>query len=215
MANKIPEPNQKVRPDASSKYYELKSAAMNDLLDAKKGKSKRYSAEELDKYRSHKWIRVADWVKIIFIKAWISGAVCFFFFWGLGTYVGNMIDMLFILGMAMAFATDILTNGMIRFFEKLPGANDRWMMFPPKKFISLVLNIPYSYLILYCVYTFYGAANLAINTVNGVTDAVPLGVEPILFGLLCMGFDLLFVGVKNLFLRVVRDAQRKVEGKGK
>lgn len=213
MPKKQNESNIRERPDAAARYYEMKSAAMDDLLDAKAGKSKKYSMEELGKYRSHKGIHVADWVKIIFIKAWICGAVCFFFFWGLGSYIGNLIDMLFILGVALGFATDLLANSMIRFFERTPGANDRWMVFPPRKFISLVLNVLYSFLILWCVYSFYGGVNLAINTITGQADAVPLGVEPILFGILCMLFDLLFVGVKRMFNRVIRDARDKVEGK--
>lgn len=213
MANKQTDHHEQVRPDAAARYYELKSAAMDDLLEAKAGKSKKYSMEELDKYRSHKGIHLPDWLKFLFIKAWIAGAVCFFFFWGLGTYVGSLVDMLFILGAALGFATDLLTNSMIRFFEKTPGANGKWMMFPPRKFVSLVLNVLYSFVILYCVYTFYGLVNTAINAVTGQADAVPLGVEPVLFGILCMAFDMLCIGIKRMFLRLIRDARAKVDGR--
>ena len=213
MANKNQAGNIHERPDAAERYYDLKSAAMDDLVNAKAGKSKTYSMEELDKYRSRKGIRLAEWLKILLLKAWMSGAICFFFLWGLSIYLGSIIDMLFILGIALGFATDLLTNNMIRFIEKTPGANDRWMMFPKKRYISLILNVLYSYLILYCVYSTYSGINLALNAINGQTNEVLLGVEPILFGLMCMGFDMLFIGMKRLFMRVVRDARDKVEGK--
>lgn len=203
----------KERPDAAQRYYDLKSSAMDDLLNAKAGKAKSYSMEELAKYRNHKGIHLADWLKIVLIKLWFAGAVCFFFFWGLGIYLSSIIDLLFIVGIALGFATDLLTNNLIRFFEKTPGENNRWMMFPKKSYLSLVLNVLYAFLILACVYTTYTGVNSAISVITEQPELVAIGVEPILFGVLCMAFDLLFVWMKNLLLRVVQDARNKVEGK--
>lgn len=213
MAKKESNSRIKERPDAAARYYELKNRAVDELLDAQSGKATAYSDEELKKYRAKKGIRFPEWLKIVVIKAWFAGAVCFFIFWGLGIYVTAMLDMLLIIGIALGFVTDLLTNNALRFIEKRAGENDRWMMFPRKSYVSLVLNILYSFLILYCVYSFYGIVNTAIVSFTGQTDAVPLGVEPLLFGLLCVGFDLLFIGAKRLFLRIVRDARTKVENK--
>ena len=38
---------------------------------------------------------------------------------------------------------------------------------------------------------------------------MPLGVEPILFGLLCMGVDAGFVALKHLLKEIVSDAKAK------
>ena len=201
------------RPDATERYYELKSRAMDDLVDAKPGRSKTYSMEELDRYRARRGIRVADWVKILFLKAWFAGAVCFFFLWGLGLYIGSTIDMLFVLGLALGFVTNLLTNPCIRFIERRPGANSDWMMFPGKGFGYLLADIAYAFLILACVYATYTGVNQAIAVITAQPDAVTLGVEPILFGLLCMGYDMLFVMLKRGLKRIVRDARDQVEGK--
>ena len=199
------------RPDATERYYELKSRAMDDLVDAKPGRSKTYSMEELDRYRARRGIRVADWVKILFLKAWFAGAVCFFFLWGLGNYVPNTIDLLFICAIALGMVTDILTNGAIRFMEQTPGGNDQWMLLPKKGMLSFFLNILYAFLIIFCVYELYVCINTTINSITGSTDAVPLGVEPILFGLFCMGFDMLFVGLKRLLKTILADAMRSAK----
>lgn len=167
---------EKVRPDAAQRYYELKSSAMDDLVNAKPGKSKTYSVEELGRYRKHLGIRIADWVKILLIKGWFAGAVCFFFFWGLGIYIASLIDMLFILGMALGFVNDLLVNNLIRFFEKTPGAHSAWMMFPQKRYISLVLNVLYAYVILFCVYTSYTGINGAAVALTGNAEQLALGV---------------------------------------
>ena len=212
MQNKNDKGRIKERPDAAARYYELKGSAMDDLVDGK-GKKKSYSMEELHKYRSKKGLHLPQWLKIVLIKIWFAGAVCFFFLWGLGMYLGSVLDMLFITGIALGFVTDLLTNNVIRFVEDRPGANDAWMMFPKKRYVSLVLNVLYCFALLYCIYTAYNTINVILLAATGQTDKVILGVEPILFGVLFTGFDLLFVGIKGMFMRLIRDARAKVEGR--
>jgi len=192
--------------------YNLKSDAVDALVNADSEDAPEYSQEELDKYRSRKGKGVPETVKILFIKAWFAGAICFFFLWGLGTYIGSMIDMLFILGIALGMATDLLVNNVIRFIEKTPGANDNWMMIPPKGVKSLFLNVLYAFVVIMFVYGLYNVINLAITTITGNSDTVPLGVEPILFGVFCMGFDILFVGMKNLMKDIIAQARQKARG---
>ena len=55
----------------------------------------------------------------------------------------------------------------------------------------------------------YNLLNAAILGVTGETGTVPLGVGPILFGLFYMGYDMLFLGMKRLFSRIVSDARRQ------
>lgn len=195
------------REEKLSNYYDLKTKAVDDLVDAQAGDAPAYSEEELRRYRSGSRIRIPLWAKLVFIKAWFAGAVCFFFLWGLGTYIGALLDMLFVLGVAMGIVTDLLTNNVIRFLAETPQANDGWMMFPKKKYSSFFFNILYSFLILLCVYFTYNAVNYAIITATGAVDTIPIGVEPILFGLLCMGYDQLFIGIKRLLRSIVADAK--------
>lgn len=194
----------------SNKNYDLKSEAVENLVNADSGTAPEFSQEELEKYRSRKGIRIPEAVKLLFIKAWFSGAVCYFFLWGLGTYVSSLIDMLFVLGVALGMVTDLLVNNVIRFIEKTPGQNDRWMMFPHKGTVSFFLNIVYSFLILLGVYMLYNLINYVIIGITGMADTVPLGVEPVLFGVFCMAFDMLFIGIKRLTGSIIRDAKDAV-----
>ena len=192
--------------------YNLKSDAVDALVNADSEDAPEYSQEELDKYRSRKGKGVPEPVKILLLKAWFAGAVCFFFLWGLGTYIGSMIDMLFILGVALGIVTDLLVNNVLRFIEKTEGANDRFMMFPKKSTLNLFLNVLYSFLIIISVYSLYNLINSIIITVTGNPDTVPLGVEPILFGLFCLGFDMLYVTIKNVMKDILVRAMEKVHG---
>ena len=123
-------------------------------------------------------------------------------------YIYSLIDMLFIMGIVLGMVTDLLTNNVIRFIEATPGENNKWLMFPNQKgMVSFFLNLVYALVLVACVYFLYSGINLMIVAIIGNADTVPLGVEPILYGVFSMGFDLLFVGCKNLLKQIISDAQ--------
>ena len=189
-----------VKPDIQKEadYYKLKTKAVQDLAEANEGNAPEYSEEELKKYRSRGGIKLSDGVKLVLVKWWFAGAVCFFFIWGLGTYVADMLDMLVITGIALGIVTDLLTNNALRFMEKTKGAADRFIMVTIRGYISFILNIFYAYLLLALVFILYNLINRAALRITGAVDTVPLGVGPILFGLFYTGFDLLLIEVKHL-----------------
>ena len=200
---------QKSEIEGQSEYYRLKTQAVDDLVNASEENSPPVSEAELRAYRSGPRMKVADWVKMLFIKFWFAGAVCFFFIWGLGGFLTNEPDLLAVTGMALGVVTDLMTNPVLRFFEKTKGENARWMMVTRKTYSGLFLNILYGYVVLFLVYTLYNAVNLAAVRITGVADRVVLGVEPVFFGLFCLGFDLLLIQMKHAVVRIVRDAAQK------
>lgn len=194
--------NKQTKPEIEkqSEYYKLKTQAVTDLVEANEENSPQVSEEELRKYRSHSGIKVADWVKMLFIKAWFAGAVCFFFIWGLGGMLGSEVDILFVTGMALGMVNDLLVGPSLRFFEKTPGENARWIMVNTKGVAGLFLNILYGYVELFLVYTVYNVINILANHLMGTESLVLLGVEPILFGVFCLGVDLLLLQIKHLLV---------------
>ncbi|MBO4378362.1 MAG: hypothetical protein J5889_05340 [Clostridia bacterium] len=211
MARKKQTPADEQR--AAADYYRLNVKAVEDLVGANAENSPKVSEEELRRYRSGPKIRLADWVKAVLIKVWFAGAVCFFFLWGLGTYVSDQLDQILILGVALGLVTDLLTNNLYRFYAKPAGANDRWMMFPKRKFITLPLNILYAFAVILCVVMTYNAVNAGIMAVTGDREHIALGVGPILFGVFAAGWDLLFIKIKHTLHAVVSDAKNSA-GKG-
>ena len=190
-------------------YYKLKPQAIEDLVTADESNSPEVSQEELRKYQSGPKLKVADWVKMLFVKAWFPGSVCFFFIWGLGGMVVDQLDLLFITGIALGVVTEMLTNNVLRFLEKKPGGNDRYMMFPQKGYVTFPLNILYAFVLLFLVYTLYNIINLVIIQLTGAVDKVPLGVEPVLFGIFYMCFDMILIQGKHLILDIVKGGKRK------
>ena len=193
---------------AAADYYRLHVKAVDDLVNADRDNSPPVSEEELRKYRSGPKLRLSDWVKAVLIKVWFAGMVCFFFLWGLGTYLPDQLDLLLVVGLALGFVTDLLVNSIYRFYAKTPGANDRWLMFPKKGFSSLPKNVLYAFLLLFCVVMTYNAINAAVIALTHAADTVPLGVEPILFGVFTAAWDLLFLQMKRTGKRIWADAKK-------
>ena len=210
MSKKRNDRPEKPEVEKQTDYYRLKTQAVDDLVTANEENSPPVSEEELRAYRSGPKMKVADWVKMLFIKFWFAAAVCYFFFWGLGGLLPSVLDQLVVTGLALGIATDLLTNPVLRFFEKTKGENARWMMVTRKTYSGFFLNILYSYVLLFLVFTLYNVINMAAIQLLGLPgDQVVLGVEPILFGLFYLGFDLLLIKMKHTIQGMVRDAVKK------
>ena len=203
---KQPEEAQK---KSTENYYDLKKDAVERLVNAEKKTYPKTKADPGKAYRSNATDKLPNWLKALFIKFWFNGAVCFFIFWGLGLYITNMTDMLVVLAVVMGMVTDILVNNAFRFFEKYEGQNSKWMMFPKKKYWTFFANIIYAFPVLFLVVRLYEVINIAGNRINGTENEMVLGVEPILFGLFYLLFDLMFIGIKNTLRKIVSDAKQK------
>ena len=83
------------------------------------------------------------------------------------------------------------------------------MMIPRRGVAGFFLNILYAFLVLGLVDMVYTAVNVAILSVTRQTDTVPVGVEPILFGLLYMGIDTGLIALKRLLGSILSDAKEK------
>lgn len=200
-------------PDRSAaEYYRLNLKAVDDLVTADESNSPKVSEKELRKYRSGPKVKLSDTLKALLIKFWFNGATCFFFLWGLGTYLHSWLDQMVVLALALGAVNDLLTNNVFRFYAKTPGGNDRWMMFPQKAFYTLPLNVIYAVVLLVLVVMTYSAVNAAIIGITGAVGTVPLGVGPILFGVFTTAWDTLLIKLKHTAQSVLADARHASKG---
>jgi len=195
---------------SSADYYKLKTDAVDRLVNAEKKTYDKTKGDPGKEYRSKSFLnKIPSWIKALFIKFWFNGAVCFFIFWGLGMYVTNMLDMIFVLAVVMGMVTDILVNNAFRFLAAYEGQNDKWMMFPKKKYWTFVANIIYAFPVLVGVIWFYNIFNVVLNNIKGTEGELILGVEPVVFGLAYMAIDMLFITMKNTMIKIISDAKQK------
>lgn len=192
---------------AAENYYDLKVDAVERLVNAKSAPN--VSEKEIRKYTSKGKFHIPFWVKILFIKFWFSGAICYFFLWGMGLYLAGL-DLMVVLAIALGVSTDLMVNHLLHSFEPEKGAYDKWMMVPFRKFWTIFLNVIYAGVLLYCVIQLYAMINTVLVGDVSQAQTVALGVEPLLFGIFYMGMDMLFVTVKNTMVKIVCEANAKV-----
>lgn len=202
-------PKQTPEEETTADYYKLKTRAVDDLVEANEGNAPEVSPEERKRYGAKVAAGVPAWIKVHLIKIWFAGAVCYFIFWGLGMYVAPL-DLMVIAGVVLGMVTDILTNNVLRFFAETEGAYDRWMMFPKKRFATFFWNILYAALLLAMVVGIYTGINLAlVGFLKPPEGTVPLGVEPVLFGVFYALCDALLIALKHFLARLLTGAAKK------
>lgn len=195
-------------------YYNLHTEAVEKLVNASDETAPEVSEQELKKYRSDGLSKIPAWIKALFIKFWFNGAVCYFIIWGLGILIPSTLDVLVVTAIVMGIVTDLLVNNAFRFFD-VDGEYLRWTLFPQKKFWTFFANILYACVIMFLVTLIYEGSNFLVAIKSGNLDKVALGVEPILFGLLYLIVDLMFVGAKIFIKKLIYDANKKLTEKDK
>lgn len=206
--NNVPTEN---RTEGNENPYELKTDAVDRLINADKKEYPKPTVAN-DPRRSFKTgflDRIPSWLKALFIKFWFNGAVCFFIFWGLGIFIPSMENMIIVLAVSLGMVTDILVNNAFRFFATTEGANDKWMMFPKKRYSSFFFNIFYAFGVLLIVIWIYNVINVTVNAIAGTEAVTYFGVEPIFFGFIFMCVDLLLIKIKNTAAKIIADAKNK------
>ena len=110
-------------------YYDLKTEAVKDLVSALNEEvqeetpsiHKKYirnkNEKQPDPYKLDKLALIPTWIKAFFIKFWVAGAICYFFIWGLGVYITDILDTLFVTAIATGIIMDLLVNPAMICFE--------------------------------------------------------------------------------------------------
>ncbi|MBO7197152.1 MAG: hypothetical protein J6V80_07545 [Clostridia bacterium] len=208
MSNKDPK-----NTNNTDNNYKLNTDAVDRLVNANNKNYKNTDPDPGRQYRSKRLLdKIPAPIKALFIKFWFNGAVCFFIYWGLGMYIWDTLDMMVVLGIVLGIVNDLLVKNTFHFFSITPNSNNKWMMFPKKKYWTFFTNILYYMLIVFMVAETYSAINLVLNSLNSTEEQIIyLGVEPILFGVICVAYDMLFIGMKNLAIKIITDAKEKAE----
>lgn len=205
-------------------YYDLKVDKVDELVSVLKGESTTFEEDvnyamnanmgiydpknvkrngkdkEFDPYKTDFLGRVPTWIKAIFIKFWFAGAVCYFIMMGIMPQSGYL-DQAILTGAAMGLVVDILVNPLFRFMESDRREFNAYMMFPfPfKAFWTFFANVIYYIIIGYLI---------AVSYTGLVMVKVVAGVEPLLFGVIAVIIDMVFIGIKDGIVALVRHIKK-------
>lgn len=212
--------------EKTADYYSLKQDAVNDLAEALQDSEKVIKEEEINpKYKMDKKQspykygllgKIPTWLKAAFIKFWANGAICYFFFWGLGYYFSSMENLILITALGTGIINDFLITTALLYFESDKKEYHKYILVPVscKKIWTLFANIFLALIEVYGVVMLYSLINNIINKINNSpSDTVALGVEPLLYGLLFVIVDAVLLVFKNVFVSIFKDAKNKINTK--
>lgn len=198
-------------------YYDLKVDKVDELVAALKGEdTSEYgevsmkisdctgesgSDKEFNPYRTDFLSRIPTFLKAFFIKWWFAGMVCFFVNMGLGIYVKATADLILLDGIMLGLVADVLVNPLFRFMETDRREYNDYMMFPfpLKAYWTFFTNILY----------YVGVAvivNFAYVFINKFMFS--LAIEPLSWALIVLVVDMIFIGVKDLAVHLIKKRKR-------
>ncbi len=170
------------------------------------------SPKTFNPYKLDRLSRVPTWIKAVFIKFWFAGMVSYLISMGLGSIISSDENRLLLSGLVLGVVVDFLVNPIFRYFESSDKEYNPYMMFPfpVKKFWTIFANIIYYILVVLVVnYTFYYGVNELFNYINGTENTVYLYLEPLLFGLFTVVIDMVFIGIKDLIVFLIKKSKNK------
>lgn len=167
--------------------------------------------KDIKRFTGNKFLqKIPVWVKAILIKYWFNGMICFFFFWGIGEFLADSLDAWFLMSVAHGLAIDLLVNNIFRFIESDKLEYSKYAMFPRKKLWTIFANVLYAAIVCGLVMLTYNQINIWIIAARGLEkNAVPLGVEPLLYGLFYLAFDMLFISAKNMIILLFKKLKNR------
>ena len=197
--------NQKREPDkTAAEYYELKSDAVNELINANVTNTPEVSKKELRKYRSRSIRNISEGLKYFLVKWWFAGVVCWFFLIGLGSYGIAALDMMVIMGVVTGLLWDLPVNIFIRLKAEKQDYG-KYMMFPKTGVMAGIWNALYGIVLVILTAQTYAVIDAVITSGENTTI---LSVGPILFGIFTAGWDWILLKCKKLGSGILADAKK-------
>jgi putative flippase GtrA len=149
------------------------------------------------------------WFKALFTKFWFAGAVFYFIGWGGFIQSADALDLTFVLGLVHGLVTDIVVNRILVFMETDRNPTRKFMFCYSKRFFSLPVNLILGVACAFLVAHTYSIANqIAIQAGVRPEGYIAFGAEPIVYGLLYLIYDMVFVVMKNTFVKVYKKAKQ-------
>ncbi len=189
---------------SAAAYYDLKTEAVNDLVNANVTNAPEVREKELRKYRHKSLLNLGDGIRFFLLKWWFAGVICWFFMIGLGSYGIDQLDMMLILGVVTGLIWDLPVNIFIRLKAEKKEYR-RWMMFPDTGVSAGIWNVLYGMVLVLLTAATYTGVNRLIFRLGGDQG---LMVGPILYGVFIAGWDWLLLKMRKTGASILADAKK-------
>lgn len=227
----------KIKETTIEDFYDLKVDKVDELVAALKGEAppdendltmfisdctgvddpKNYTKtgkkKEFDPYKTDFLGKIPVWIKGLFVKWWFAGMVCYFIMFGITQMMHtDALDALVLTGIVMGLVVEMFVNPLFRYMEREKNEYSAYIMFPfpLKAYWTFFTNVLYYVIVILVAYFgFYYGINELANYIAGTKDVIALGVEPLLFGTFVVIADMIFIGIKDLIVYLVKRSKKE------
>lgn len=166
--------------------------------------------EPLKKPRLSPFSKIPYWIKAILIKYWFYGLYYYLVYMGIGALfkendVTSTIIMLIIFCFFGGILNDLILSGILIVLERKPNEHKPFVIYKKEKsVISSVINVIYGFI--------WGTSSVLLTgliATNLPSDWTWFGREPLTFALFALAIDMVFVGIKDLIVYLVKKQKMK------
>ena len=163
--------------------------------------------------------RIPYSVKAIFLKWWFFATGYFFIGWGLSSFLGGNDStaggvsyiIAIVLALFNGLVTDMMVDNILQLMDTDKKESQWYMMFHNGKLYSLLINLAYAFVVSFLMVYTIELIGLLFEINFGNAGPFENGVEPILCGIICLIYDLIFIGIKDLIVYLVRKRKKNKE----
>jgi len=158
--------------------------------------------QELHPYSVGVFSFVPDRLKIALLKWWCFAAVYYFIGFGMPHLSAGVLDSIVSLGLVMGLVYAIVISTVVHGIYHEVEISQNYLAVHNRGPFRMLLFIAYSWLQVALVVVTYQMANSFLNMMSDSVEMVVfIGVEPILFGILCLLWDNVLIFILNKLRR--------------
>jgi len=151
---------------------------------------------ELNPYRIDRFDSIPICIRVNVVKWWCYAACYYLVGFGMPQLMYSVIDTMFTLGLVMGLVSALVIAFIVRGICVKEEVYNKYLAIKNNGPIRIIQHVLYSWILVTMVTMTYQIINTAIIAVmNLETGVITLAVEPIIFGVFVVIYDILFIKV--------------------
>jgi len=162
--------------------------------------------QELHPYKHNFFSKISLSIRIPIIKWWFAGAIYYLIGWGLPQLKGSGIDTYVTMGLVIGLVNVTIIRFIIKEISPSTLIANKYISIRNKTVIRIPINVLYGMVISVLIAGTYDVSNRLINHLFDLgKDRIIIGTEPILYGILFIVFDSIWITIRNLAFKPTMD----------
>ncbi|GAU75741.1 hypothetical protein [Fusibacter sp. 3D3] len=157
-------------------------------------KKKAKEKKRLDPYKIDLLSSIPIPIQVGVSKWWCYAATYYFIGFGMPMLMHSVIDSIFVLGLVLGLVQTFVVNFVVKGICGKEEVFNKYLAIRMTSPFRIVVQVLYSWVLIVLIAMTYQIFNTVLSSMYGYEEGVVvLGVEPVLFGILLLIYDTLFI----------------------